>query len=214
MSVTQINVGLKLEKRGSGGCGVRGRMFKRIEEFDKFVSIIGFRNVKIVDVNQFVEKIRGAAKPALVQMFDADRVAGFEHLFFAILNALRAFSQKNNISETVDMESLLYASGQRQIRKAIEMTGVKLDTSNVAVLILADDKLKIQNGEKGVNGLINGVRDDQILEVRSEEKIHKLMKLFNVTELELRSLSDRKTADYKMITKLIIERGALLATSR
>ena len=189
-------------------------MFKRIEEFDKFVSIIGFRSVKIVDVDQFVEKIRGAAKPALVQMFDADCVAGFDHLFFATLNALRAFSQKNNISETVDMESLLYASGQRQIRKAIEMTGVKLDTSNVAVLILADDKLKIQNGEKGVNGLINGVRDDQILEVKSEEKIHKLMNLFNITELELRSLSNRKATDYKMITKLIIERGALLATSR
>lgn len=189
-------------------------MFKRIEEFDKFVSIIGFRNVKIIDVNQFVEKIRGAAKPALVQTFDADRVAGFEHLFFATLNALRAFSQKNNISESVDVESLLYASGQRQIRKAIEMIGVRPDTSSVGVLILAEDKLKIQDGEKGVNGFINGVRDDQVLEVRSEEKIHKLMELFNVTELELRSLSDGKTADYKMITELIIERGALLATSR
>lgn len=189
-------------------------MFKRIEEFDKFVSIIGFRNVEIVNVDQFVEKIREATKPALVQIFDADCVAGFEHLFFATLNALRAFSQKNNISETVDMESLLYASGQRQIRKAIEMTGVKSGTSNVAVLILGDDRLKIQNGEKRVNGLIKGVRDDQVLEVKSQEKIHKLMKLFNITELELRSLSDRKAADYKMITKLIIERGALLAISR
>jgi len=189
-------------------------MLKRIEEFDKFVSVIGFRNVKIINVNQFMENIRGAAKPALVQVFDADRVAGFEHLFFATLNALRAFSQKNNISETVDVECLLYASGQRQIRKAIEMIGVSSDTSNVAVLILADDKLKIQDGEKGVNGLINGLRDDQVLEVRSEEKICKLKEIFNVTELELRSLSDGKKSDYKMITKLIIERGALLATSR
>jgi len=180
-------------------------MFKRIEEYDRFVSILGFKN-KVIDVDQFVEKVRGAAKPASVQVFDADRVAGFEHLFFAALNALRSFSQKKNIAGTIDLEILLYASGQRQIRKAFEMVGVKSGTSKVAVLILADDKSKVQDAEESVSRLIDGVRDDRVLEERRQEKIRRLM--------ELKSLSYGKKADYETVTKLIIERGALLVTRR
>jgi len=189
-------------------------MFKRIEEYDRFVSIIGFKSAEIIDVDQFVEKVRGAAKPTPVQIFDADRVSGFEHLFFAVLNALRSFSQKKNIAGTIDLEILLYASGQRQIRKALEMVGVKSGTSRVAVLILADDKSKVQDAEESVSRLIDGVRDDRVLEDRGQEKIRRLMRLFNITELELKSLSIGKKADYETVTKLIIERGALLATRR
>ncbi len=189
-------------------------MLKRIQEYGKFVLIAGFKDVKITDVNYFIENLRASAEPASTQVFDADRVAGPEHLFFAALNALKSFDQGNNISKTIDMESLLYASGQRQIEKAIDMLGVRSGTSDVALLILGDDKSEVQGAEKRVEEFIDGVRDDKVLDVRSREKVRRLMGLFNITDLELKSLSEGGGADYKTITNLIIERVALLAVRR
>ncbi|MEJ2241394.1 MAG: hypothetical protein P8Y18_04550, partial [Candidatus Bathyarchaeota archaeon] len=65
---------------------------------EKQITIIGFRNVKITNIDKFLEKFRNENENNVIQFFDAEYVAGHHHLFFAALNALQAFKHKANIS--------------------------------------------------------------------------------------------------------------------
>ena len=112
-------------------------MLKHIEEAEKYVELTGFRNVSVNDAEEFVKAAREETpQTACIQFFDAELVATWQHLYFAVLNALLAFRNERNISKSVAMEVILYASAQRQIRKAIQLVGVKRDSANVAVLII------------------------------------------------------------------------------
>ncbi|MDH5793660.1 MAG: KEOPS complex subunit Cgi121, partial [Candidatus Bathyarchaeota archaeon] len=89
-------------------------MLKYIEEFGKYAAITGFRNVQIKDTEEFLKKIcKKKGSNVETQFFDAKYVATWQHLYFAVLNALTAFKNKGNISKSVTMETLLYASAQR-----------------------------------------------------------------------------------------------------
>jgi tRNA threonylcarbamoyladenosine modification (KEOPS) complex Cgi121 subunit len=73
------------------------------------------------------------------QLFDADLVATWQHPYFAALNALAAFKSGRNLSNSVAVESALYASAQRQIKKALSFIGVRAASRNVAVLVVGGD---------------------------------------------------------------------------
>ena len=49
------------------------------------------------------------------------------------------------IAKTLSMEVLLYAAGQRQIKKAIEILGVKETTMDVVGLLLAETDQQLTN---------------------------------------------------------------------
>ena len=71
----------------------------KIEEYKKYVGIFGFKNVNVSDIEGFISKIREISNGIQIQVFDANFIAGWEHLYFAVLNALKAFEGKYNISE-------------------------------------------------------------------------------------------------------------------
>ena len=178
---------------------------KRVEEYNLYLDINGYRDVKIKDVNYIFNKIK--KERVVIQLFDADYVAGYEHLFHATLNALKTFDQKRNISNSLEFEILLYASGQRQISKAIDMLGITPVSSNIAVLILSQKEEKVKLAQEKVSQLIKGVRDDNVLEVKNKKKISNLMKNFEITEEAIGTEIDKNLT----LKYLIIEMGALLA---
>jgi len=185
-------------------------MIEKIEACDRLVSITGRRNVSIRDVEEFLRLLKDEAKPCTVQLFDADCVAGAKHLFFAAVNAALAVEQKRNVSDSLSMETMLYASGQRQIRKALDMLGVKPNTSNVAVLLMNKDEKTISDVESKVSRRIDGIRDDEVLEIREKRKAQRLKRLFDISDLEVETLSNGAIAAEEAITQLIVERGTLL----
>jgi KEOPS complex subunit Cgi121 len=176
-----------------------------------YIAIAGFKNVKIKDVNGFLERVRREAREANVQFFDAKLIAGKQHLYFAALNALRAFEKKSNISSSLAVEALLYASAQRQIRKAVDMLGVKQDSSEVAVLIIAENKQGTDDCLKIVSGLMPGEREDAVLEL-TDEKIRDIRRLFGISDLEIEAKLRRKGREKEALADLVIEHVALLAT--
>ena len=182
-----------------------------IKEYKKEVLILGFKDVKIDDATDFLNRIRKSLPNAKIQLFDADYIAGAKHLLFATLNALKAFKQGRNISENLMVECLLYASGQRQISRAIEMLGIRSSTSRIAVLMLLSKREDVKKYEKEASKLINGIRDERVLDIKEEDKIERLMEVFGITTLELDTIrnSDEEIAD--AIVKAIIERSAILA---
>jgi len=178
--------------------------------YDGFIATAGFKNVKITDINGFLEHVRREVREGHVQFFDAKLIAGQQHLYFAALNALKAFEKKSNISSSLAIEALLYASAQRQIRKAVDTLGVKQDSSQVAVLIIAENRQGIDDCLKVVSRLIPGERDDAVLEL-TDEKIGGIKKLFGISDLEIEAKLRRKGLEREALADLVIEHMALLA---
>ncbi len=186
-------------------------MIRKLEDFDRYVAIAGFRNVKVRDVNDFFDIIRKKLEDANVQFFDSKLIAGWKHLYFAALNALNAFKNKTNISNSLAVETLLYASAQRQINKAVELLGIKTKTSQVAVLVIAKTKQKIVTILETVSKLMSNERDDSVFEL-TNEKVYGVKRLFDISDLELEAKLEKKGFEKEALIDLVIEHGALLAT--
>ena len=183
-----------------------------LHEFNKVLSILGFKNVQIASIDAFLTKIRTVAAIPL-QFFDATFIAGEKHLLFATLSALTAFEQGYRISENLEVEILLYASGQRQISKAIKLIGLKPDTSEIAAAFLTATPEEAEKMEAIISKTIPGVRDDSVLGFQ-EKKVERLINAFEVTGRELEAVANDTESPWESLVKIIIERSALLATNR
>ena len=188
-------------------------MIKKLKKFDRHLAIVGFRNVKIEGIDRFFSVVRSKAEDVHVQFFDAKLIAGWEHLYFAALNALNAFKNKTNISKSVAVETLLYASAQRQIKNAVELLGIKPKSSQVAVLIVAETKRIAASTLKAVSKLVTGERDDSVLEL-TNGKVKRIKGFFSISDLELDAKLEKEGFEKKALIDLVIEHMALLATQR
>ena len=181
------------------------------EEPNENITIVGFSNVKLDNINTFLERFRKENKEAPIQFFDAKHVAGHQHLYFAALNALNAFEKKTNISNNLAVEALLYASAQRQIKKAVKMLGIKQDSSEVAALIMTGNRHEKTYYLRLVTKIIPGERNDNVLEL-TDTKIENIKNLFKISDLEFEAKLEKKGLEKEALTDLVIERMALLVT--
>jgi KEOPS complex subunit Cgi121 len=188
-------------------------LIKEIEGFHKYIAISGFKNVKIKNVKTFLSAIRKELGDTCVQFFDARFITTREHLFFAALNALKAFENKMNISKSLAMETILYTSAQRQITKATKMLGIKAESQQVAVLIIAETKQKTTSTLEIVSKILPGDRDDDVLEL-GKKKFEAIKRLFGISGYELSAKSEETGVENEALVDLVIEHMALLATQR
>jgi tRNA threonylcarbamoyladenosine modification (KEOPS) complex Cgi121 subunit len=184
-----------------------------IDEFRKYALITGFKNIRIRNKEEFLKKIHKEKQSNVeIQFFDAKSVATWQHLYFALLNALTAFRNSENISKSLAMETMIYASAQRQIRKATELIGIGNGMSEIVLLIVGDDSETLKLALSMISKNVNLKNDDAILEL-SEEKQKIVREKFGISDLELETIM--KKGDMKeALTNLVIERMALLATQR
>jgi tRNA threonylcarbamoyladenosine modification (KEOPS) complex Cgi121 subunit len=186
-------------------------MLKRLEEYGKFVEISGFRRTRIGDAKAFVEAVcRKLPAGVEVQLFDAELVASWQHLYFAALNALAAFQTKRGISKSLAVETALYASAQRQIKKALDIIGVKTETKNTAVLILGDTENSVKAGLRAVAKQLGVEPDESVLDL-TPAKAKRIRGAFDISETELKTVSSRSDAAQALVDA-VVERVALLAT--
>ncbi len=184
-----------------------------LDDFNRYLTITGFREVEIKDVDRFFQVIKEKTDNACVQFLDASLVAGWEHLLFAALGALNAFKSKVNISGSLGMETLLYSSAQRQIKDAVKLIGIKPSSRHVAVLVLASDQKQASDVLKVVSQLLGGEQDDSVLEL-TDDKIARLRKLFHISAVELVAKAKHKGFEKQTFADLVIEHMALLITRR
>jgi tRNA threonylcarbamoyladenosine modification (KEOPS) complex Cgi121 subunit len=186
-------------------------MLKVLEEYEKYVEISGFREARIGDAKAFLAPLSQDLPAGVeVQLFNADLVATWQHLYFAALNALLAFKTKRNLSKSLALETALYASAQRQIKKALDLIGIKPDAENVAVLVLSSEATSAEAGFLAVTKRVSSEPDEAVLEL-SEAKIRKIRNAFDVSDLELKAVSSSNDAGQALVD-LVIERVALLST--
>ncbi len=185
-------------------------MLQYLKEYGQYVEIAGYKDVAFDSVEAFLKADRKKiGKSVNIQFFDAELIATQEHLYFAVLNALQAFKNKTNRSKSSAMETLLYASAQRQIQKAIEFCGIKPNTKSMAVVVIGDDPEQIIKAVAAMSECIGSEPDETVLDL-TKSKETKIRKAFEITQKELET--QKKRSEESAIANLVIERVALLST--
>jgi tRNA threonylcarbamoyladenosine modification (KEOPS) complex Cgi121 subunit len=189
-------------------------LIRKLEGFDKYIVFAGFGNVKIKNVDKFFVHVKEKTENACVQFFDAKLVAGWQHLYFAVLNAVTAFKNKLNISNSLTIEILLYASAHRQIEKAVKNVGIHPSSREVAVVIMANTSNKASSLLNMISTfLVGSIRDDKLLEL-TNDKIKGIKDLFEISDIELEAKMEKEDEKKEALIDLVIEHGALLVTQR
>ncbi|MFO7791941.1 MAG: KEOPS complex subunit Cgi121 [Candidatus Saliniplasma sp.] len=132
------------------------------------------------DLDQILDKVEEYRKKqdVFLQVFDANMVLGKMHLLWAYDKSLRCFNNNTNSAETLEIETLLWSSGERQIKGALKKMGIKEDTENVAVLIDSNVRQFLQ--------FMGWKRSDSVLEPSKEK-----LKNHCITNKEIRSVENQ-----------------------
>jgi tRNA threonylcarbamoyladenosine modification (KEOPS) complex Cgi121 subunit len=178
-------------------------------EQGRYVEITGYRNIRFEAAEAFLKANRKQTQTVDIQFFNADLIATQEHLYFAVLNALQAFKDKTNHSKSPAMETMLYASAQGQIQKAIDRSGINPQTKNMAVTLIGEDPAQIQNTLQTLTKCVGSGPDESVLEM-TKAKEAKIKKAFGIQTAEIETLQTSEPKD--AIVNLVIEQMALLAT--
>jgi KEOPS complex subunit Cgi121 len=137
----------------------------------------------------------------IVQALDADKIAGERHIRFAAKKALAAFSEARNIAKDAGMEIMRYASGERQIERALFMR-ISDRTERIA-LVLA--------GTGGKYCWPDATELSRIIELDGQGGsfcAKAVKEAFNISSEELQAVGEERIED------LVIERVALVDTYR
>ncbi len=183
-------------------------LLKSIPEFSKHILITAFRNVKDAErLIGLINKVK--TKDIEVQALNADYVATWRHLYFASLNALAAFENQREISHSLAMETLLYASAQHQIRKATKSIGINIKTRDVAMVIVGENPKALRGVLLKLKKRARLQEDETLIEM-SPKKKRKIRRFFGVSRTEL-ATATRNHSESEALVDLIIERMALLS---
>jgi len=186
-------------------------MLHRFEEFQFYAEITGFKNVNFEQVDSYLKANRKIVQQTVwIQFFNADLIATQEHLYFAILNALTAFKNQTNLSKSLAMETMLYASSQRQIQRAIQVVGVKPGMSRVAVVIIGESTELVKAALNDLSGYLKTEPCDALLDL-TPIKTTQIKQAFKITApmIEVTAKSGKENL---ALVALVIEQVALLAT--
>jgi KEOPS complex subunit Cgi121 len=157
--------------------------------------------VKITDNNIFIKQLSDIAGryKITIQALNADLLSGVRHIQFAVDKAIRSFESGKNIANNLGMEIMLYASGGRQIEKALDL-GVKRGENRLAIVLVAENVS--DEAVFDVRTLLDS--EDASIVDYSDRKKEDILKIFNITAAEVEAVGKDK------IPELVLERVALV----
>ncbi len=126
-----------------------------------------------------MDKILASISSSDVQVLvaRADAVFGFDHLRSALYHARRAMEGGTNSSDSLAMETLLYASGERQLSTAIKKMSVNAQTEELVVAQLAGHPIGPEEDWRKLD-VATGLTADRLLR-------------FGLTKTELATIGNR-----------------------
>ncbi len=181
-----------------------------IKEYRKFLLVTGIREFRITNYDKICEELLKDNQQVEVQLLDAQKILDSKHIYFSTLNALKAFKKKKNISKNLAMEILLYTSGQRQIKFAIDNFGLKKGKMGVVLIGIGNKKDELEKLLRKIKELFDIEVDDSLIEALSKKKIELIKSVFDISDIEIETIKREGETLKKILRKLIIERMALL----
>jgi len=163
------------------------------------ITVVGARGT-IKDVDSFLQEMNRFSQDnnMVIQAFNADVIYGKNHLISAVDHAVRAMERKTNTTNSLAMEILLYAAGERQLKLAIPKMGVKKGDANIAFAVVDNKK----RDEKSIDELLKELsleRDDNVLEGNEDT-----LKSFGLNDQTIKTVTKDKYGD------LILEKIAMV----
>lgn len=138
-----------------------------------------------------------------ITCFNADLLAGRRHAESAMRHAIRACIAGETISNTLEMEALLYAAGSRQCNVAASF-GIHEGENNLWICCYPSC-----DGVWDALSPVMQLQDGSSWDAMDRSKRERLMQVFGITKEELDSLD---SAD--RFADLVLERVALLEVIR
>jgi len=163
------------------------------------ITVVGAQGT-IKDIDDFLQEVTSFSQDnnMVIQAFNADLIYGKNHLISAVDHAIRAMERKTNTTNSLAMEILLYAAGERQLKLAIPKMGVKKGVANIAFVIVHDKK----RDERMVDELLKDLslkREDGILEGNEDT-----LRAFSLNDQAIKTVTKDKYGD------LILEKVAMV----
>ena len=159
------------------------------------VVILGVRG-QVDDAEALVKRLQSLGKGEGLAL-NADMICGKDHLASAVIHASRAFERGDNVCSSLSVETILFASGERQISKAVKKMGVKVGDERVALVLFDVDD---------VDDLLAACRfsrDDDVLEASAEKAVR-----FGITPDEIKAVPP------DMVEDLVLERVAFVGMQK
>ncbi len=115
--------------------------------------------------------------PVDPQALSANCVMGSDHIHSAFEHAIRSFSNKTNRARSIGFETFLYLTGERQIKNAISLAGVKEGEQKLCLFFILgaaeDDTTPVSDADSAIDKTLEELglhRNDSLLEL-SDEKL-------------------------------------------
>jgi len=167
--------------------------------------------VYITDVTGFLNQLTnlGSKYNITIQALNADLISGSRHLQSAVNKTLRSFSSLNNAANDPGMEIMMYASGRRQIERALAL-GIKKGKMRIAIVLIGEnavdeaavDEAVVDEAAVEVEALLDTI-DPGVIDY-SDIKREGIMDFFDITTDEINAVGKEK------IPELVLERVALI----
>jgi len=159
--------------------------------------------MNVRDRAKVLETIRAIAlrHSTHIVCFNAENVAGIRHAEAAMQCAKRSFSSGKPISNSFEMEALLFAAGSRQCNRAT-LFGIHEDDNRIFVAACPVNEVVWEDLSAHMD-FITGIEDEM-----TRDKEQRLKAFFDITDEELVVVGRTRIID------LILERLALLEVNR
>ncbi len=167
----------------------------------RFVGVAAGRG-SVGEVENFIKKIYEIGKNhgVAIQVFDANMVAGAQHLIHAAKHASLTHESGRGFASSLELELVCWVSAESQIGRAISKVGVKKGECEVALVAVGASSEKINSALEHVFSKLGLSRDDRLLKI-GKPKIETIKKSFSISSRELET---------SHIEKIVAERVSLL----
>ncbi len=158
------------------------------------VSVIGARCGR-AEARSVLERLKDVDGGSVL-VLDADVVCGRDHILSAVRHAERSFANSSNSCKDIAMETMLFASGERQISRAKEKMSPKEGSERLALVLFGVPP-------DAATGRASLTRDDSVLDCTPEKAAR-----FGISHREIETVGEAQAAD------LVLERVAFVEIAK
>lgn len=207
-----------------------------IEDLDLhyFVSLnkimVNKNDLTLTEFFKLIQSIQDEYENVIIQFFNDEYVLNEDHIHSAIYFVQKAFTEELNISQSKNIELLLYLAANRQINQAIQYFGITNEQFNkkelnCCLISLQNNLLDVM--DKGLKKL-NATKSKFELSANDPQKLERIKYVFKFNDEQIKTvlesygsriktsktLLQKKDLAEKVFLDLICEQMALLSLEK
>ncbi len=145
------------------------------------------------------------------QFMNYQFIAGSHHLVSAAQNALNAWEGGYAISRSLSVEIILFASGQRQISKALDKLGIENMPQKLLIVVLGLESSEV---EQYIEGFVKSIGEAQEpMFPISDQRIQQISEYFEIGNEEILAISETESTEdrWNALSKCVVSRVSMVA---